>query len=77
MKFNNLMIITQITIDVHVGRMSFKQYVPLKPVRCGFKVWVRADSTGYVSEFDVYTGKGTGVDDDELGLGENLVMKLT
>ena len=41
------------------------------------KVWIRADSTGYVSEFEVYTGKGTGVDDDELGHNENVVMKLT
>ena len=34
------------------GRSSMKQYIPLKPVRRGFKVWMRADScTGFVSEF--------------------------
>ena len=31
------------------GRSSLKQYLPLKPVKHGFKVWVRADSTnGYI-----------------------------
>ena len=39
-------------------------------------MWVRADSpTGYVCEFDVYTGKTDG--ERELGLGGNVVKKLT
>ena len=38
------------------GCSSLKQYVPLKPVKRGFKVWVRADSwNGYFCEFEVYT----------------------
>ena len=38
-----------------------KQYLPKKSVKRGFKVWVRADAvSGYVSEFDVYTGKVAG-----------------
>ena len=42
----------------------------------GFKVWVRADAvTGYVCEFEVYTGKTHG--QPELGLGGNVVEKLT
>ena len=53
-----------------------KQYVPKKTVRRGFKVWVRADATsGYVSEFDVYTGKVPG--EREYGLGGNVVKRLT
>ena len=40
------------------GRSSIKQYLPLKPVKHGFKVGVRADSlNGYICDFDVYTGK--------------------
>lgn len=32
------------------GRSSMKQYVPKKPVKRGFKVWVRADAiSGYVA----------------------------
>ena len=57
------------------GRSSMKQYVPLKPVRRGFKVWVRADSkNGYVSEFQEYIGK-QGVSED--GLGARVVKDLT
>ena len=45
-----------------------KQYLPKKPVKRRFKVWVRADGvTGYVCEFEVYTGKTDG--ERELGLG--------
>ena len=40
------------------GRSSLKQYMPKKPIKRGFKVWVRAEADiGYVSEFEVYTGK--------------------
>ena len=40
------------------GRSSLKQYMPLKPVKRGIKVWARADaSNGYISAFQVYTGK--------------------
>ena len=39
-------------------RMSLKQYMPLKPVKRGIKVWVRADShNGYFSQFEVYQGR--------------------
>ena len=40
------------------GRSFLKQYLPMKPIKCGFKVWVRADSqNGYLCNFDIYTGK--------------------
>ena len=40
------------------GRSSLKQYMPLKPVKCGIKVWVLADShNGYFQKFEVYSGK--------------------
>ena len=39
------------------GRSSMKQYLPLKPVKRGFKVWALADSlNGYLYDFNVYTG---------------------
>lgn len=59
------------------GVSSLKQFMPLKPIKRGYKVWVRADSkTGYVYEFDIYTGKR---DDHttEVGLGGNVVKSLT
>jgi len=39
------------------GRSSMKQYIPNKPVKRGYKIWVRADSSRYVCEFQIYTGK--------------------
>lgn len=59
------------------GMSSLKQYMPLKPIKRGYKVWTRADSgTGYVFEFQIYTGKR---DDQstEFGLGANVVKSLT
>ena len=58
------------------GRSSLKQYMPKKPVKRGFKIWMRADGkNGYVSEFEVYTGKKG--DQVEKGLGEGVVRRLT
>ena len=38
------------------GRSSLKQYMPNKPIKRGFKVWVLGDSrNGFLSEFQVYT----------------------
>ena len=58
------------------GRSSMKQYNPIKPVKRGFKIWVRADShNGYVCEFECYTGRKDGV--VEKGLGGSVVTRLT
>ena len=54
------------------GRSSMKQYLPLKPVKRGFKVWIRV---GYFQEFDVYTGRTDG--EVDVGLAGNVVLKLT
>ena len=56
------------------GRSSMKQYLPLKPVKRGFKVWAMADAhNGYMYDFNVYTG-ATG--NREMGLGEKVVLTL-
>ena len=53
-----------------------KQYLPKKPVKLGFKVWVRSDShNGYVCEFECYTGRK--VQSSEVGLGGSVVTRLT
>ena len=57
------------------GRSSLKQYLPMKPVKRGIKVWVRADAnTGYVSAFNVYAGKKGNT--TEKGLGATVVKHL-
>ena len=57
------------------GRLALKQYMPLKPVKQGIKVWALADShNGYFHTFQVYTGKeGSG----EKRLGHRVVNDLT
>lgn len=57
------------------GRSSLKQYMPKKPIKRGFKVWARCDAkTGYLYNFEIYTGKGDNTENE--GLGYNVVMKL-
>ena len=57
------------------GRSSLKQYLPKKPIKRGFKVWMRADSTnGFVSDLEVYTGRSDGTTVD---LGAKVVRKLS
>jgi len=59
------------------GRSSIKQYMPKKPTNRGYKVWVRCDSiTGYVYQFEIYTGK-TDTGEVSTGLGGKLVMNLS
>ena len=57
------------------GRLGFRQYLPLKPIKWGIKVWVLAEScTGYCANFQVYTGREGPA---EKGLAHRVVMDLT
>jgi len=61
-----------------LGRSSMKQYLPKKPVKRGFKVWVRADAqTGFFCDFQIYTGKLADGEGVEHGLGERVVLQLS
>ena len=54
-----------------------KQYMPKKPTKRGFKVWVRADATtGYTCQFEVYTGRRQD-SEPEIDLGGNVVKRLS
>lgn len=58
------------------GRTHLKQYMPLKPIKRGIKVWALAcSSTGYLLNFSVYEGKKES--DEEGSLGEKTVLELT
>ena len=57
------------------GPNIMKQYLKQKPIKWGFKMWVRAGSiSGYVYEVDLYPGKNPNVEE---GLEENIVFNLT
>ncbi|XP_065290955.1 piggyBac transposable element-derived protein 4-like [Dermacentor albipictus] len=58
------------------GRSSLKQYMPMKPIKRGYKVWCRADSeTGYLIAFQVYEGKNAKRPANQ-ALGEYVVLSL-
>ena len=56
------------------GRSSLKQFLPNKPIKSGYKVWMLADKSGYCVKFDLYTGK---TDKVTTILGEKVVNYLT
>ena len=39
------------------GRSSLKQYMPKKPIKRGYKIWMRCDQSGFACQFQIYTGK--------------------
>lgn len=57
------------------GRSSLKQYLPKKPTKRGYKVWILADKSGYCWKFEIYTGKKNNV--VERQLGARVVTTLT
>ena len=66
-------------IDEHMIKFKkqhlIKQYMPLKPIKRGFKMWCRNElGTGYLFQFDIYTGKKQ---NREGGVGKNVVMQLS
>ncbi|KAK2704603.1 hypothetical protein QYM36_016860 [Artemia franciscana] len=54
--------------------IDFKQYMPMKPIKQGDKIWVREDTHSFVCDFQVYTGKLA--DTTKFGLGEQVAMDL-
>lgn len=57
------------------GRSSLRQYMPMKPIKRGYKVWVRVDNSGYVLQFQIYTGKIKDI--REQNLGSRVIKDLT
>ncbi|KAF2880144.1 hypothetical protein ILUMI_26033 [Ignelater luminosus] len=53
-------------------RSSLKQYMLFKPIKRGYKVWMKADINGYVNEFQIYTGKIDNLK-TETGLAERVI----
>ena len=73
----------QVPIDesmiIFKGRSSLKQHNPTKPIKRGYKLRVRADMDGYISNF--YQGRNTMPKDYNFlacfGLGESVVAHFT
>ena len=59
------------------GCLSLKQYLPLKPMKRGVKVWQRCDAkTGYIFDLNIYAGKTENDEFSEGTLGERVVTQL-
>ena len=61
------------------GHSSLKQYVPKKPHKWGYKLFVLADHKGFVHDFFPYTGKINPVDNPnvpDLKPSANAVLQL-
>lgn len=70
----------ELSIDEHMvkfkGNNSIKQYMKGKPTPWGFKEWILAAAkSGYAYQVHLYTGKDP--KSTNLGLGEQVVMKLS
>ena len=58
-------------------RSVLKQYLPLKPIKRGVKVWQRCDAkTGYIFDLNIYSGKTENDKFSEGTLGERVVNEL-
>ena len=65
---------------LYYGRNNSKQRMQNKPVRSGYKMWVLAESLGYVINFDTYQGAKNGMSmrasEKNWRLGETVVLSL-
>lgn len=60
------------------GRSSLKQYVPSKPHKWGYKIFVLCDTHGLVADFSIYTGEIRPVPGlPDLGASSNVVLGLS
>ena len=59
-------------------RSCMRQYLPKKPNKWGIKVWARCGVSGFIYDFEVYTGKSSSSPiANDLGVMGNLVLRLT
>jgi len=61
----------------YFGRHPSKQFLRLKPVRFGYKLWTLATNLGYVIQFEPYAGRRQDSEQKaEFGLGGSVVLDL-
>ena len=82
-KFQSIPMDQELCIDEQMvlfkGASSIKQYIPSKPNKWGYKIFVLADKSGMIHDFISYTGKIEPVMTDgvpDLGVSSNVVLHL-
>ncbi|XP_023228023.1 piggyBac transposable element-derived protein 4-like [Centruroides sculpturatus] len=67
------------SLMLYKGRLSWKQYIPLKRSRFGVKFFMLCESaSGYLYNFIIYTGKGTTFNEkyQEMPIASQIVLSL-
>ena len=66
------------SLHMYKGRLSWKQYIPLKRARFGFKFFMSCDINGYILDFIIYTGRDTNYSEkfSDLSLSSRIVLIL-
>lgn len=61
------------------GRSVLKQYLPMKPIKRGYKLWCLADQGVFIKNFIIYRGKNAelALKYADYWLGEKVVLELT
>ena len=75
----NYILTREISIDETMvkfkGRKFFRQFLPSKPIRFGFKLFTLAESkSGYIWNFEVYTGRKGEAEQNQT---KNVVVRIT
>lgn len=81
--FGKVPLEAQLSIDEQIcstkARHHLKQYLPDKPHKWGYKLFVMSGVSGFAHKFEVYSGQENIVADDEpdLGASANVVVRLS
>ena len=63
-------------VFLYKGQLSWKQFIPSKRVRIGFKFYAVCDTNSYVVDFIIYTGSDTNYKEEfsNLSLPNRMIM---
>ena len=80
-KFNSIPMVQTLCVDEQMipfkGNSTLKQYIPSKPHKYGYKVFVLCSNKGLIHDFELYTGKiNLPADEPDLGASSNIVVRL-
>ena len=80
-KYNSITIPGTLCVDEQMipfkGKSSLKQYVPNKPHKYGYKVFVLCNSKGIIHDFELYSGKIHPLPGEpDLGASSNIALRL-
>lgn len=85
-KFVSIPMDENLSIDEQIcatkARHHLKQYLPLKPHKWGYKLYILCSASGFCYKFEIYTGTENDVDkrlrsEPDLGASSNIVVRLT